>query len=206
MVFFHCLRPGCRLRGNFDGLNSLLLKGTLVALSVNTRPRAHFKALGFECQRLFDLELIVGMIDQLEALQDHTEYQRCFLHRKLAANTGTLPIPERLVSIGWSSLFNLGSEMIRVEFLGILAPYAFISMKHRYQDRQILTMFADAIFATNDGFFFIGIHCEHRSRRPQPERLLENLRHIFQACDLSKCWWYRGIWAKHTINFLICFR
>jgi hypothetical protein len=53
------------------------------------------EVLRFDRQGLFNFELVILVIDELETLQDHTEHQRSFLHGKGAPDTGALPIAKR---------------------------------------------------------------------------------------------------------------
>jgi hypothetical protein len=48
------------------------------------------EVLRFDRQGLFNFELVMLVIDELETLQDHTQHQRSFLHGN-APDTGALP-------------------------------------------------------------------------------------------------------------------
>jgi hypothetical protein len=62
-------------------------------------PDLEAKLVGLDGEGLLRLELVVQMVDELEALQEHTENQGGLLQRELPADTRTLPGAKRLVRV-----------------------------------------------------------------------------------------------------------
>ena len=67
------------------------------------------EALGLDGQRLLHLELVVRVVDQPEALQDHAEREHRLLQRELAPDAGALPVAERLEGVGRQRAFGLAA-------------------------------------------------------------------------------------------------
>ena len=85
---FGGLPVGRPVGGDGDGCGSGGAAGALLDLDG--------QAVGFDGQTLFDLELIVQVVDEVEALQQHAEDEHRFLHGELAADAGPLTGTERL--------------------------------------------------------------------------------------------------------------
>ena len=134
-------------------------------------------------QRLFGLELIIGEVDKLEALQQHGQDERRLLQRELAADAGALPSAEGLIGVGRNLRPVLGAEAVGVKGLGIVAPDFWIAVQHpgEHHDGAVRL---DLILAAEDGVLVRAAR-EGRGGRPEPQRLLEDLRDIGQLVGLG---------------------
>ena len=73
----------------------LALHGRIVGATANFYPQS----VRFQRQRLFDLQLVARVVDQLESLQDEPDDERRFLHGELTADACPLTVAERLERI-----------------------------------------------------------------------------------------------------------
>ena len=119
--------PVGRRGGDRDRCGSGGAAGALLDLDGQT--------VGFDRQTLFDLQLIVQVIDEVEALQQHAEDEHRFLHGELAADAGPLTGTERLERVRRKLRPGLGPEMVGVVLLGVGAPHARVAVQHDRQSR-----------------------------------------------------------------------
>src|SRR5205823_14103350 len=75
-----------------------------------------------------------------EALQDHAEHQGRLLHGELAADTGALPVAERLVGVRGPRPLGVAAEVVRVEDLRALAPHRLVAMEHGDEDEDLAAL------------------------------------------------------------------
>jgi hypothetical protein len=122
------------------------------------------------------------VVDELEALQQHAEHQRRLLQRELAPDARPLPRSERLVRVGRQGVAASRLEMVRVEVLGVRAPDILESVQHRGQRDDRLTGFERAPPA--DRGPLAGLARERGRRRPQAQRLVEDLPDVAELLDL----------------------
>ena len=152
-------------------------------------------------QRLFGLELIVGEVDKLEALQQHGQDERRLLQRELAADAGALPGPEGLIGVGRNLRPVLGAEAVGVKRLGIVAPDFWVAVQHPGEHHDGAARL-NLILAAEDGVLVRAAR-EGRGGRPEPQRLLENLRDIGQLVGLGVGRQRVHIPAEHPVHLLI---
>ena len=147
------------------------------------------------------MHLVALMVNQLEALQDHADRKRRLMHRKATANTGALAIAERLPGIDRTLGFGLAAEIFRVERVGIGPPHRGIAMQRQHQHRNEGVL-SQPEFAA-DGLVLQRRNAIGRSRRPQPQRLLQDLRNVGQLRDLLIGRPGINVGAEHPVDFLI---
>ena len=160
------------------------------------------EAFRLDRQRLFDLQLVVVVIDQFEALDHHAEREHRFLQGELPADAGALAVSERLEGVGRARALGLACEVVGVELVGVLAPDALVTMqRERMHDDHVL--FVDRVFAA-DGRVLFRAHRDGRRRRIQPQRLLQDLQHVLQPVDLcigrSCC----EVGAENAVDLGLC--
>ena len=87
-------------------------------------------------------------IEQPEALQDHSDRERCFVHGKATSNAGALAVSERLPGIDGARGLRLAAEIFRIERIGVRAPYCGIAMQrqHQHSNERVLLQ---AVFAAD---------------------------------------------------------
>ena len=152
-------------------------------------------------ERLLGFELVVGKVDELEPLKKHTQHKDRLLHGELPADAGALPSTEGLVGVRRDSGPVLGAETVRVELLGVLAPYLLVAVQHRREDRR-RGLFLQPVLSTNDGVF-IRMSRERRRCGPQPQRLLENLVDVRHLMNLGVSWQHTQVRAQHAVHFVV---
>ncbi len=92
------------------------------ALDILAQLHLHLEPIGLDRQAFLDFQLVFGVVDQLEPLQDHAEDQRRLLHRELASDAGALAVAEGLVGVNGPCRDSLSAEVIRIELLSVLTP------------------------------------------------------------------------------------
>ncbi len=156
---------------------------------------------GLDRPRLLGLELIIGEVDKLEALQQHGQDQRRLLQRELAADARALPGAEGLVGVGRNFRPVLGAEAVGVKRLGVVAPDFWIAVQHpgQHDDRAVRL---HLILAAENGVL-IRAAGEGGGGRPEPQRFLEDLRDKGQLVDLGVGRQPAHIRSQHPVHLLV---
>ncbi len=175
--------------------------GKSAAFFLGARSHLDLEAVGLDRQRFLQLHLVAIDIHQLEALQDHADRQRRLMHRKATPDTGALAVAERLPGVDRTLGFRLGTEVLRIERVGIRSPHAGISVQRHDQDGH-KSVFLQLVFAA-DGLVLERRDAIGRRRRPQPQRFLQYLRDVGELRDLLIGRPRVGIGAEHAVDFLI---
>ena len=172
-------RGGARAVGGFIGAC-----GNSAPLHILAQPRPHGEALRLDRERFLDLELVVGVIVKLEALQNHRQHQDRLLNGELAADAGALSVAERLVGRCRAGRFRLGAEMFGIEGIGIIAPDRRVAVERRDQDGRKRAL-GDRIFPAQH-LVLVRSEAECRGRRPQAQSFRQDRADIGQPPDLRQ--------------------
>ena len=141
------------------------------------------------------------MVDELEPLEEHAEHQRRLLQRELAPDARPLPRSERLVRVGRQGVAALRLEVVRVELLGVRSPDVLEPVQHRGQRDDRLTGFERAPPA--DRGSLAGLTGEGGCRRPQAQRLVEDLPDVTELLDLGDRGRDRRVGTEHAVDLLL---
>ena len=150
------------------------VSGDLRAIGVGSRPYLDLEAVGLDRQRLLQNHLITRMIDQLETLQDHAERERGLMHRKAAPDTGALAVAERLPGVAGPPASASREKLSGLNASG-WGPQALGSRCSAKREDGNEGALLQIVFAA-DRLVLQRRNAEGRRRRPQPQRLLEDLR------------------------------
>ena len=99
--------------------------------AVGARPNLDAEIGRLDGEGLPYLQLVIRVVDELEALQDHPQDQRRLQHGELAPDAGALAGAERLVGVGRPCLFCILGEPLGIEGLSVLAPDLRVAVQHR---------------------------------------------------------------------------
>ncbi len=160
--------------------------------------------LRLECQRLLDLELVVRVVDELEALHEHPEHQRRLLQGELAPDAGPLSRPERPERVGGKGVPPLGGEVVGVELLRVGAPDLRQPVQHRGQGDDRLPGLEGA--PATHRRRLPGLAGERGGGRPQPQCLVQDLPDVAELLDLGDRRGHRRVGTQHAVDLLVCAR
>jgi hypothetical protein len=141
------------------------------------------------------------VVDELEALDEHAEHQRRLLQGELAPDAGALPRTEWPERVGGQGVAALRVEVVGVEVLGIRTPDLGEPVQHRGQGDDGLPGLEGPPPA--DRGRFAGLAGERRRRRPQPQRLVEDLADVVELADLRDGRRHRRVGAQHPVDLLL---
>src|SRR5205085_7544717 len=82
------LSARCRGRGCHEG-----------KVKLGPRPYLDLEVGGLDCQGMLELQVVVRVINQLEALQQHAQHERGLMHGELAPDAGAPPVPNSLKAL-----------------------------------------------------------------------------------------------------------
>ena len=192
-----CLRRRRVRSSRRDGRTS----GEGAAVLVGARPHLDLEAVGLDRQRFLQMHLVAVDVDQLEALQDHADRERRLVHRKAAPDAGALAVAERLPGVDRALGLGLAAEILGIEGIRVRTPDAGIAMQRHYEHRDKRVLF-QLVFAA-DRLVLKRRDAIGRRRRPQPQRLLQNLRDVSELRDLLIGRLGVDVGPEHPVNFLI---
>ena len=123
------------------------------------------------------------------------------MHGETAADAGALAVAERLPGVDRTRRLGLLAEILRIEGVGIRSPHAGVTMQrqHKHGDKGV---FLELVFAA-DGLVLKRRDAVGRRRRPQPQRLFQNLRDVGELRDLLIGRPGRKIGPEHPIDLFI---
>ena len=175
--------------------------GERAAILVGARPHLDLEAVGLDRQRFLQVHLVAVGVDQLEALQDHADRERRLVHRKAAADAGALAVAERLPGVDRALGLGLAAEILRIERIRVRTPDAGVAVQrhHQHRDEGVLLQLVLAA----DGLVLERRDAIGRRRRPQPQRLLQDLRDVGELRDLLIGRPRIDVGPEHPVDFLI---
>ena len=125
------------------------------------------------------------------------------MHRKASADAGALAIAERLPGIDRSLGLRLAAEILGVERIRVRPPDVGVAMQgqHMHQDERT---FLEPVFSADD-LVLERCHAIGRRRRPQPQRLLQDLRDVGELRDLLIGRLDIDVATEHPVDFIVGF-
>ncbi len=172
------------------------------ALAIGAWTNPDLEAFRLDRQRLLQVHLVALVVDQPEALQDHAERKRGLMHGEAAADAGALAVAERLPGIERPPGLRLTAEILGVEGIGVRSPDRGISVQRRHQDGGERAL-PELVLAAADGLVLERRDAIGRRRRPQPQRLFQDLRDVGELRHLLVGRLRIDIGAEDAIDLLV---
>ena len=149
-------------------------------------PDEDVEVVGLDRERGLRLELVVQVVDELEALHQHAEHQQRLLDGELPPDARPRAGAEGLVGVRRDRRHPLGGGVVGVELVGVRAPDLGVQVQRlaQHQDRGVRR---DGVPAA-DHRVLVGLAGEAGRRGPQPQGLVEDLPDVASGGATARTW------------------